>query len=163
MAAIGEAEAIPVLERFLSDPSIPVKETCQLALRSLREKTMSENVTAKSKFNTIDPIAQSEVSVASLSLEQLGDCLLDTSRELYERYEALFVLRDLQTPEAYSYITKAMYDTSSALFRHEVLLLLCAKVVLITRVSLFYLGGFCFGSNSNSRICRGFGVLFKKR
>lgn len=120
LAAIGETQAIPVIEAYVNDPSIPVRETCQLALRSLQEKASDTELT-KSKFNTVDPIAnQSLATVESLSLDQLDHRLCDVSRDLYERYEALFALRDLGTAKAYESITKAMRDTSSALFRHEV-------------------------------------------
>jgi deoxyhypusine monooxygenase len=110
--------AIPILQKHLSDESKPVKETCMLALRSLEEKAKNKCI-QKSEFNTIDPIAQT-VNKQNVSLDILEECLLNETCDLYERYEALFALRDMKTMQANNIIIRSLLDKTSAVFRHEV-------------------------------------------
>lgn len=118
LAAIGDLNAIPILQKHLSDESKPVKETCMLALRSLEEKAKNKCI-QKSEFNTIDPIAQT-VNKQNVSLDILEECLLNETCDLYERYEALFALRDMKTMQANNIIIRSLLDKTSAVFRHEV-------------------------------------------
>lgn len=45
---------------------------------------------------------------------------MDTKLPLFERYRAMFTLRDLGTTESVLELAKGLEDRSSALFRHEI-------------------------------------------
>lgn len=124
LAAIGLPESIDVVRQYLNDVSAPVRETCELALRSLEEKkedaqTATEAV-AKSPIPSVDPVAKVNREIKEHTTAELRSILLDAKNDLYYRYEALFELRDRPDAEAAEAIIAAMKDTSSALFRHEV-------------------------------------------
>jgi deoxyhypusine monooxygenase len=120
IGAIGDTSYIPVLEKFCSDPAPEVSETCQLAvdLLSWRKKNGPENGTTGSQsiFNSIDPAPPSE-GVSSVG--ELSDRFLDSSLSLFERYRAMFALRNLNTDSSALALVSGLKD-DSALFRHEV-------------------------------------------
>lgn len=139
LAALGDSkdEVLSVLGKYLQDPDPPIRETCQLAHRSLKEKLADNPVTqinpstvdsvkvnfylyqSSAPFTTVDPVAK-KTMLKLLPTCELRSILLDDQRDLYLRYEALFVLRDRTTPEADQAIVDALAnDKSSALLRHE--------------------------------------------
>ncbi|KAK6104015.1 HEAT repeats family protein [Brugia pahangi] len=109
--------AIPILESILQDEK---QETCRLALRRimwLQENKCDRKENEKeSPYNSIDPApASSETSVDKLSL-----ILTDATKSLWERYQALFSLRNIGTDESIKSLAKGLTCSDSALFRHEV-------------------------------------------
>lgn len=140
-----------------------MRETCQLALRSLEEKT---NVKAPScehsqtnfylyrtdvQFQTVDPVAKNNRHIKSLTVKELGAILINEEEDLYDRYEALFQLRDLNDENASEYIVRAMQDKCSALLRHEV----SSNDPPSQRFSrCCFVGGVRLGTNSNTIICQ---------
>lgn len=56
---------------------------------------------------------------ASRSASELGEMLMDTNLSLFERYKAMFSLRNLGTEEAVLQLARGFED-DSALFRHEI-------------------------------------------
>ncbi|KAK1357056.1 deoxyhypusine hydroxylase [Heracleum sosnowskyi] len=68
-----------------------------------------------SPFLSVDPAAPSSGS----SVHQLREVLLDEDKKMYERYSALFGLRNHGGDEAISAIVKSL-GANSALLRHEV-------------------------------------------
>ncbi|KAI8373136.1 armadillo-type protein [Radiomyces spectabilis] len=120
LGAIGSAESLPVLEKFLKDPSEAVVETCELAIDKIKydndPKTQAERESHKSVYNSVDPAPP---TTATRSVQELGDRLCDTNLSLFERYRAMFALREIGTSEAVLALAKGLKD-KSALFRHEV-------------------------------------------
>jgi deoxyhypusine monooxygenase len=72
----------------------------------------------KSAFTSIDPAPPLPLEV-SANVKQLQDMLNDQSKPLFDRYRAMFRLRDLGTDDAVLALASGFKDPS-ALFRHEI-------------------------------------------
>ncbi|KGN44702.1 deoxyhypusine hydroxylase [Cucumis sativus] len=122
LGAIGLESNIPFLEKSLAlDPAQEVKETCELALRRIEQLKDSGNEDESSKvekspFLSVDPAAPAS---SSASVGQLREILLDEDKDMYERYAALFTLRNNGNDEALTAIIDSLSSTS-ALLKHEV-------------------------------------------
>ena len=119
LGAIGDPCVIELLEKYSQDPVIEVSETCQLALQRIKWTQSASSKDKKFKgaelFTSVDPTPPSEVTDVKLLKEQL----CNESLPLFDRYRAMFSLRNLNTPES----AKALacgFKGSSALFRHEI-------------------------------------------
>ncbi|KAK6164525.1 hypothetical protein DH2020_001389 [Rehmannia glutinosa] len=115
LGAIGLERNVPLLKNSLaSDPAQEVRETCELALSRIEElKNMS--ISKSSPFLSVDPAAPATCS----SVQELREILLNEEKSMYERYAALFALRNLGEEEAISAIVESL-GANSALLRHEV-------------------------------------------
>jgi deoxyhypusine monooxygenase len=58
------------------------------------------------------------LAIKTLSVSELKDLLMNTNMSLFERYRAMFALRNRNTDEACLALTEGLQD-GSALFRHE--------------------------------------------
>lgn len=82
--------------------SLQVAETCQLAVRRLEwlqsvgEKQLDDESTDKNPYCSIDPAPPA----LRKSVSELRSILLDESLPLFERYRAMFALRNLGNEEA---------------------------------------------------------------
>ncbi|KAL0371204.1 UNVERIFIED_CONTAM: Deoxyhypusine hydroxylase-B [Sesamum angustifolium] len=104
LGAIGLEHNVPLLKNSLaSDPAQEVRETCELALSRI-EELKSTSVSESSRFLSVDPAAPAAGS---------------SIKSMYERYAALFALRNLGEEEAISAIIESL-GANSALLRHEV-------------------------------------------
>ncbi|CAE6533871.1 unnamed protein product [Rhizoctonia solani] len=140
LGALSAESAIPLLEKYLTCPERAVRETCEIALDKIKWDATPEgkasNKLAKERkeqgaaqFTSVDPAPAAAHSklVSSRNTESLGpnainelrNLLLDTSKPLFERYRAMFALRDIGTAEAVDALAAGLSD-SSALFKHEV-------------------------------------------
>eukprot|EP00262_Sarcandra_glabra_P017094 TRINITY_DN574_c0_g1_i1.p1 TRINITY_DN574_c0_g1~~TRINITY_DN574_c0_g1_i1.p1 ORF type:complete len:314 (+),score=69.15 TRINITY_DN574_c0_g1_i1:164-1105(+) len=122
LGAIGLDSNVPLLKRSLaSDLAQEVRETCELALRRIEEQRKIRNedeksMVGKSRFLSVDPATPS--SFCS-SIEQLREVLLNEEKGMYERYAALFALRNHGGDKAIGAIIASL-SAKSALLRHEV-------------------------------------------
>eukprot|EP00252_Welwitschia_mirabilis_P024542 TRINITY_DN731_c0_g1_i1.p1 TRINITY_DN731_c0_g1~~TRINITY_DN731_c0_g1_i1.p1 ORF type:complete len:346 (+),score=71.37 TRINITY_DN731_c0_g1_i1:65-1039(+) len=122
LGAISLDDYIPFLQNSLHmDPAQEVRETCELALRRIGEsKTKNvkdaSSVEEGSPFLSVDPASAASSDV---TVEELRDMLLDEHQGMYERYAALFALRNHGGAEAVDAIIAAL-QAQSALLRHEV-------------------------------------------
>ncbi|KAL2238773.1 deoxyhypusine hydroxylase-B [Sesamum indicum] len=115
LGAIGSEHNVPLLKNSLaSDPAQEVRETCELALSRI-EELKSTSVSESSRFLSVDPAAPAACS----SVRELREVLLSEDKSMYERYAALFALRNLGEEEAISAIVESL-GANSALLRHEV-------------------------------------------
>ncbi|KVH94326.1 Armadillo-like helical, partial [Cynara cardunculus var. scolymus] len=102
LGAIGLESNIPLLKDSLdSDPAQEVRETCELALSRIQElKNAGDNhqssTTAASPFLSVDPAAPASCS----SVHKLREVILNEEKGMYERYGALFGLRNHGGDEA---------------------------------------------------------------
>jgi deoxyhypusine monooxygenase len=125
MGAIADASALPVLSKYAADASesAPIRESCDLAIERIQRiaaisgdrRALQSSTT---HFVSVDPAPafREQKSVAELS-----ECLLDASKPLFERYQAMFSLRDMGSEEAVRALCRGLrQDTSSCLFRHEI-------------------------------------------
>lgn len=99
-------DIVNALEIGTKDGSIPVRETCFLALKNLNSNYVSP-------YGSRDP-AKSR----NFSFEEACFVFLN-SNDLYERYQAMFFLRNLNNDEAVKILGQGFKDASS-LFKHEI-------------------------------------------
>lgn len=119
LGAIGNIKVLDLLKRYAEDPVIEVAETCQLAVRRL-EWLMnggqeSGEETDLNPYCSVDPAPPAPKK----SIPELRTQLLDESLPLFERYRAMFALRNLGTEDAVLALGDGL-QCSSALFRHEI-------------------------------------------
>lgn len=122
MGAIGDAECMEMLEDYYkNDPALEIRQTCELAIERIKwensEKAASEQL-EKSAFTSIDPAPPMPTDTAH-KVEKLQAILNDQETPLFERYRAMFRLRDLATDEACLALASGFADPS-ALFKHEI-------------------------------------------
>lgn len=122
LGAIGLESNVSLLKNSLAfDPSQEVKETCELALKRIEEMNTTGNCDGspaieKSPFLSVDPAAPAS---SCSSIDKLKEALLDEEKGMYERYAALFALRNHGGDEAVSAIIESL-GAKSALLKHEV-------------------------------------------
>ncbi|KAF7987230.1 hypothetical protein HCN44_004782 [Aphidius gifuensis] len=118
LGAIGSEKVIPVLEEYSTDAVIEVAETCQLALSRINWIKNSKNLLHKFSENpyvSVDPAPPSEIE----NVNDLKTILLDEKASLFDRYRAMFALRNSRTPECVLALSEGL-KAGGALFRHEV-------------------------------------------
>lgn len=119
LGAIGSPEVLNVLREYASDPQIEVAETCQLALQRiewLNEKSSQESINLSTNpYKSIDPAPPSQTE----DTETLKNILLDESCSLFERYRAMFSLRNKGDEDSVLALADGL-KCRSALFRHEI-------------------------------------------
>ncbi|KAH8109311.1 deoxyhypusine hydroxylase [Phellopilus nigrolimitatus] len=138
MGAISATSSIPVLRQFLDDPERTVRETCEIALARIewdhseegrRHHAQEEEAESDPQpYTSIDPAPPSSgllsgkpnpTGVSLDDVKTLRSTLLDTTLPLFERYRAMFALRNVGTPEAVDALAAGFSD-DSALFKHEI-------------------------------------------
>jgi len=119
LGAIGDSSVLDLLREYSKDPVVEVAETCQLAVGRIEwlqsEASKNGNLSGDGTFNSVDPTPPSE----EMDIETLKKRLTDESLSLFDRYRAMFSLRNLNTPESAKALA-AGFKGSSALFRHEI-------------------------------------------
>ncbi|XP_072932158.1 deoxyhypusine hydroxylase [Epargyreus clarus] len=118
LGAIGDPNLRDLLEKYQNDPAIEVAETCQIALQRLKwveEESSKDANLSQSRYSSIDPAPPSSES----DVEKLKDVMMDEKKSLFDRYRAMFSLRNLGTTESINALGEG-FKASSALFRHEV-------------------------------------------
>ncbi|CAG9584506.1 unnamed protein product [Danaus chrysippus] len=118
LGAIGDPDLKMLLEKYQHDPAIEVAETCQIALQRLNwvaNKASEDRNLSKSRYESIDPAPPSVED----NVEKLQQTMMDESKPLFDRYRAMFSLRNLGTTESINALGQG-FKASSALFRHEV-------------------------------------------
>nr|XP_031292767.1 LOW QUALITY PROTEIN: deoxyhypusine hydroxylase [Camelus dromedarius] len=116
LGAIGNLEVLELLKQYSTDPVIEVAETCQLAVRRLEwlQQHSGEPV-AQGPYLSVDPAPPAE----ERDVGRLREALLDEARPLFDRYRAMFALRDAGGEEAALALAEGL-RCGSALFRHEI-------------------------------------------
>ncbi|KIK57226.1 hypothetical protein GYMLUDRAFT_173046 [Collybiopsis luxurians FD-317 M1] len=137
MGAISASHSIPILKEYLSDPDRSVRETCEIAIAKIEwdktEEGAKNDETLKNEthiplYTSIDPApatsgllagAPRPGDVSQTDIDELRDQLLDKKRSLFERYRAMFALRNIGSPAAVDALAAGFSD-DSALFKHEI-------------------------------------------
>jgi len=122
LGAIGGESAEIALNQFKDHSLAEIRDTCQIALGLLNWKKQNEG---ESNANASHPVFQSVDPAPpckpTTTLKDLRTTLLSHDLPLFDRYRALFALRNLATPEAVQILGEALHDVSSgAVFTHEV-------------------------------------------
>nr|NVI76164.1 nero [Cucujiformia] len=117
LGAIGSEKGIPFLHKYKDDPSIEVAETCELALdrinwlRNMRQK----DELSESPYTSVDPAPPAPIK----NVDELKSILIDENASLFNRYRAMFALRNIGSVEAITALGEAL-KYGSALFKHEI-------------------------------------------
>ncbi|PYI01850.1 Deoxyhypusine hydroxylase [Aspergillus sclerotiicarbonarius CBS 121057] len=131
LGALGYEDSLEILKALKDDEKEPevIRETCDIAVDRIVWENSEERKAEKLKpsdFTSIDPAPPLPLAAAEPSIPELEKTLLDTKLPLFQRYRAMFALRDLASPpdlptavEAVNALAKGLKDPS-ALFRHEV-------------------------------------------
>lgn len=118
LGAIGHPSVLKTLETFLSDPVVEVRETCEIALdrvKWLNDKAKHEQLDDNNPFASVDP----SPPAVTKDVAELKRVLLDENESLFNRYRAMFSLRNIRTDASVLAIGAGL-KCGSALFRHEV-------------------------------------------
>ncbi|KAJ5653652.1 Deoxyhypusine hydroxylase [Penicillium lividum] len=131
LGALGYSDSLELLKKLRDDANELeiVRETCDIAVDRIlwenSEAKKAENLKA-SDFTSIDPAPPMPLQNNEPSIPELEKTLMDTKLPLFQRYRAMFGLRDLASPpdlptavDAVNALAKGLKDPS-ALFRHEV-------------------------------------------
>lgn len=124
LGALGDFKTIEVLTKYINDSKQEVAETCQLALKRfqwLQEKQKDES--DESIYKSVDPAPPNKEYT---SINNLSDILLNENFPLWDRYKAMFSLRNFAAStgngvQAVEALTQGLKcEKSGALFRHEI-------------------------------------------
>uniref|UniRef100_A0A6B2LC13 Deoxyhypusine hydroxylase n=1 Tax=Arcella intermedia TaxID=1963864 RepID=A0A6B2LC13_9EUKA len=122
LGAIGGENAESTLREYLNCSIPEIRDTCQIAVNLIEWKNVNkDDADANAShpvFLSVDPAPPLNESE---NVQNLGKVLLNTDLPLFERYRALFALRNVGTPEAIKFLGEALHQKSSgAVFTHEV-------------------------------------------
>ncbi|ELU18882.1 hypothetical protein CAPTEDRAFT_226776 [Capitella teleta] len=117
LGALAPPDLLDLLKKYTQDPAVEVSETCQLALERVQwvHSATKEDGLSDNPYNSVDPAPP----CADFSTQQLREILLDEKQTLFQRYRAMFALRNKGNIESIAALTEGM-KCSSALFRHEI-------------------------------------------
>ncbi|KAK5000399.1 deoxyhypusine hydroxylase [Elasticomyces elasticus] len=131
LGALGYEASLELLRGLRDDDSeeVVVRETCEIAVQRIEwehSEARSVEKLTQSGFSSIDPAPPLPQASQQRAIHQLEETLLDTSLPLFQRYRAMFALRDLSSPPTLPTAVTAVqalargFDDPSALFRHEI-------------------------------------------
>lgn len=129
LGAISSTSSLPILKKYCSDPERVVRETCEIALARIEWEHSPEGLQQKDRlsssgYTSIDPAPPSAGSPmtinptisANSTVQDLKATLLDHKTPLFERYRAMFALRNIGSDDAVDALAAGFSD-DSALFR----------------------------------------------
>jgi deoxyhypusine monooxygenase len=131
LGALSDLGSLHLLKQRRDDTTEEdvVRETCDIAVERIEwEHSEARRIEKlkQSDFASIDPAPPLPTSTSKPSIPDLQQTLLNTSLPLFQRYRAMFALRDLASPPdlptaepAILALAKGLGDPS-ALFRHEI-------------------------------------------
>ena len=138
MGAIGDPEYLPVLTEHCTHPLPEIAETCQIAVDLIKWKENEKEKNAKDNaregtsgvYLSVDPAPPFEPSSEGETVftktenpepdvSSMRCILLNKEKSLFDRYRAMFSLRNMNNDSSALAICDSFCD-NSALFRHEV-------------------------------------------
>lgn len=126
LGAIGTENCLIPLKQHQYDACLEVAQTCQLALQRIEylrrvakasDDAEEEAELDKSPYLSVDPTPPAPPST---STDELKDCLLDENARIFDRYRAMFALRNRGGAEAVDALSASFFSSKSALLKHEV-------------------------------------------
>ncbi|KFD64929.1 hypothetical protein M514_06319 [Trichuris suis] len=145
IGAIGDPVGSKVLEKYLRSPIPELAETCELAVQRIawfNDADRNEDCFLQDRFASIDPAPSFPCESSLASLKAMEELFLDEEAQLWDRYRAMFSLRNMASESAVSSLAKGcqcklllngLFCQKSALFRHEVAFVLgqlCSPVAV---------------------------------
>lgn len=130
LGAIGSKTSEPILRKVMLNykDSLPeLSDTCRLSLNVMEWRDNGQRggdpvgcACMLNPYSSVDPAPPNPLH-DKLSFEELGDLLCDSERDIFDRYRAMFSLRNRGSEPAVKQLCRALtQDASSALLRHEV-------------------------------------------
>lgn len=126
LGAIADPSTLADLEAYSTDPRPEVAETCQIAARRVKwaiehpgGAAAEDGHLKDNPFHSVDPAPANALPKKKEEYLALKATLLDTSLPLFERYRAMFTLRNNGSNAAVKALCAGLKDPSP-LFRHEV-------------------------------------------
>ncbi|KAJ3396159.1 hypothetical protein HDU92_003831 [Lobulomyces angularis] len=122
LGAIGSERSLELLEKHTKpefENEVTVRETCELAYAKIlfeKENDMSEINKENVLYSSVDPAPPLKNIT---DVKALGETLMNVKLSLFDRYRAMFTLRNIGTEEAVLELANGFND-KSALFRHEI-------------------------------------------
>ena len=130
LGAIGTEECLAPLREHLRDPCAEVAHTCQLALQRIEHfaavqaqadaaaaEAGTDAAPSESRYYSVDP---TPAAPAATPLSQLRATLLSEEAPIFQRYRAMFALRNRGGGDAVAALGASFTAASSALLKHEV-------------------------------------------
>ncbi|KAJ7644023.1 armadillo-type protein [Roridomyces roridus] len=126
MGAISASASLPILREYLADSNRSVRETCEIAIAKIEWDNSEEGrrhaadlADSIPLYTSTDPAPPSSGLLNGTPKPEDVSDLLDTRLSLFERYRAMFALRNIGTPAAVDALAAGFSD-DSALFKHEI-------------------------------------------
>lgn len=120
LGAIGDGSALPALQKYVNDPSPEVSETCNLAIERIKWLNNKDvkQVLHENPYTSVDPAPaglKNDTDITELRNNLVNERLL-----LFDRYRAMFSLRNIGTNDSAAALAEGLFCKDSALFRHEI-------------------------------------------
>ncbi|KAL3159871.1 hypothetical protein ABBQ38_010271 [Trebouxia sp. C0009 RCD-2024] len=118
LGAIGTAACLKELQLYLQDPCLEVAQTCQLALQRIQYHNHQDTPAEQdeSRYLSVDP---TPAAPSTTPANELRSALVDEEARIFDRYRAMFALRNKGGREAVKALGAA-FSSKSALLKHEV-------------------------------------------
>lgn len=135
LGSIGNTDCIPLLLEIVNNPEEcrEVRETCEIALDRFKDigQGFDKSLGEEEGFNTSDPAIAAKPANPNRTAQvcELEADMCDLQMSLYDRYKAMFALRnrsmfaktDKEKEDAVHALSRGLLDKNQgALFRHEV-------------------------------------------
>ncbi|KAI4131952.1 MAG: hypothetical protein LQ347_002747 [Umbilicaria vellea] len=131
LGALGDVNSLALLRTLRDDVGEVevVRDTCDIAVGRIEWESSEQRKQERLKqsdFASIDPAPPLPQTSGQPSIADLQSTLLDTKLPFFQRYRAMFALRDLSSPPDLSTAIPAVkalasgFNDPSALFRHEI-------------------------------------------
>lgn len=123
LGAIGTPECLAPVLRHAISPVPEVRATCELAQQRLgffagqAATEAGADAAAAAKFQSVDPTPPFPSSVPQ---QELVGTLADEAAPLFDRYRALFALRDCGGGDAVAVMAQCLGESRNALLKHEI-------------------------------------------
>jgi len=118
LGAIGDKSALDILTKYCEHKIPEIAETCQLAVGLLhwkKDESSQEKDLPSNPYLSVDPAPPAQKT----DVNDLKARLLDEGIDLFQRYRAMFTLRNLGTTPAVLALAEGL-KCKGALFRHEI-------------------------------------------
>ena len=125
LAAIGSVESLDILKQYSYDEVIEVAQTCQLGVQKIQmEQTRGVMNEQNVKYSSVDPTPAFQEPGDDSQVARARECLIGNSSHLFEKYQALFTLRNIGTEQCVKILGDALIkyqnDDKNNLLKHEI-------------------------------------------
>eukprot|EP00604_Paraphysomonas_vestita_P004214 CAMPEP_0174822442 /NCGR_PEP_ID=MMETSP1107-20130205/15768_1 /TAXON_ID=36770 /ORGANISM="Paraphysomonas vestita, Strain GFlagA" /LENGTH=248 /DNA_ID=CAMNT_0016041315 /DNA_START=39 /DNA_END=781 /DNA_ORIENTATION=+ len=119
LGALGSLDYLPILQQFVNHERPEIAETCQIAVDLIQYRHNNNSTNSAGLYLSVDPAPPMNDDTNNKSISDYKEILLNPSLSLFDRYRAMFTLRDMNSDESALALVEGFND-SSALFRHEI-------------------------------------------